>query len=511
MRLYQPHEHPISPVSTRRTTPSISLAPRVRWLAAALLLATGWPVLRPAAAAERPHVVLVMADDMGWGETGYRGHPFLHTPHLDAMAASGLRCDRFYAGGPLCSPTRASVLTGRSPDRTGVVSHGYALRLQEKSVATALRDAGYVTGHFGKWHLDGVRGPGVPILAGDSRSPGRFGFDHWLSATNYVDLDPLLSRQGAIEAFTGDSSDVIVAAAVDFLRRNCAGGRPLFAVVWFGSPHGPCRALDADRSEFGALDKASAHHYGELVAVDRGVGTLRAALRELGIARDTLLVFSSDNGGLKDIAGGTTGSLRGFKGSLSEGGIRVPGIVEWPAVIAPRVTATPVCSMDLAVTIADVAGLPSGSLGAPLDGISLRPMFERDSGPRHRPLGFRSRRQRAWVDDRYKLHATELDGDTWSLFDLEADPGETRDLAADLPDVVARMREQFEAWNATVEASLAGRDYPEGAVVPPDPEPEDWSGSPAYEAFRRDWGDRPEYRGYLSRRTAETADAPAGR
>lgn len=492
-------------------TPSIPPASRGRWLAAGLLLAAGWPGMRPLVAAERPHIVLVMADDMGWGETGYRGHPILRTPHLDAMAASGLRCDRFYAGGPLCSPTRASVLTGRSPDRTGVLSHGYALRTQEKSVATALRDAGYITGHFGKWHLDGVRGPGVPIPADARCGPGRFGFDDWLSATNYVDLDPLLSRQGTIEAFTGDSSDVIVAAAVEFLRRHCAGGRPLFVVVWFASPHGPARSLDADRSDFGTLDKASANHYGELVAVDRGVGAMRAALRELGIAHDTLLVFSSDNGGLKDIAGGTTGGLHGFKGSLYEGGIRVPGIVEWPRAIVPRVTTTPVCSMDLAVTIADIAGLAEESLGAPLDGTSLRPMFERDSGPRNRPLGFRSRRQRAWVDDRYKLHAAELDGDTWSLFDLEADPGETRDLAAELPDVAARMRDQFAAWNASVEASFAGRDYPEGVVVPPDSEPVEWSVAPAYEAFRRTWGKRPEYRGYLGRPTSAAAGTAAGR
>src|SRR5688500_11868579 len=147
-------------------------------------------------AAERPHIILVMADDMGWGETGYRNHPVLRTPNLDAMAGAGLRFDRSYAGAPNCSPTRASVMTGRSNDRCGVENHGYALRGQEKTVAQALRDAGYTTAHFGKWHLNGISGPGAPVLAGDDHSPSHFGFDEWLSVTNFFDLDPIMGRLG---------------------------------------------------------------------------------------------------------------------------------------------------------------------------------------------------------------------------------------------------------------------------------------------------------------------------
>jgi arylsulfatase A-like enzyme len=136
-----------------------------------------------------PNILLVMADDMGWGETGFRHHPILRTPNLDAMASSGLRFERFYAGGPVCSPTRSSMLTGRSHERTGVLSHGYALRQQEKTIAQALQKAGYVTGHFGKWHLNGHRGPGAPIFASDPHSPGRFGFDDWVSVSNFFDID----------------------------------------------------------------------------------------------------------------------------------------------------------------------------------------------------------------------------------------------------------------------------------------------------------------------------------
>ncbi len=153
-------------------------------------------------AANQPNIIFVMADDMGWGETGYRGHPVLKTPNLDAMAASGLRFERFYAGGPVCSPTRASVMTGRTHDRTGVLSHGYGLRLQERTIAQALQQAGYVTGHFGKWHLNGHRGPGAPILKDDPRHPGVFGFDEWVSVSNFYDINPLMSRQGTIESLT---------------------------------------------------------------------------------------------------------------------------------------------------------------------------------------------------------------------------------------------------------------------------------------------------------------------
>ena len=146
-------------------------------LAICAALATALSAWAGAAQAnERPNVILVMADDQGWGQTGYYGRPVLKTPNLDAMASGGLRLDRFYAAGPVCSPTRASVLTGRTHDRGGVLQHGYALHLQERTIAQAMRKVGYATGHFGKWHLNGIRGPGVPVLASDPYHPGHFGF-----------------------------------------------------------------------------------------------------------------------------------------------------------------------------------------------------------------------------------------------------------------------------------------------------------------------------------------------
>jgi len=160
------------------------------WLLAILLTAAS------ATAQTRPNVVLVMADDMGWAQTGYYGHPLVKTPNLDDMASSGLRMDRFYAGAPSCTPTRATVLTGRTNDRTGAARVGDSINKQEKMLSTAFSDAGYATAHFGKWHLNTVETPHHPLPADDPHNPGELGFDYFLSATNQFNLNPELSRNG---------------------------------------------------------------------------------------------------------------------------------------------------------------------------------------------------------------------------------------------------------------------------------------------------------------------------
>ncbi|MGN6545167.1 MAG: sulfatase family protein [Aureliella sp.] len=452
-----------------------------------------------AADSAKPNIVLVMADDMGWGETGYRGHPVLKTPNLDEMASSGLRFERFYAGSPVCSPTRASVLTGRSPDRAGVLTHGYALRPQEKTIAQALKKAGYVTGHFGKWHLDGFKGPGAPVLGDDPRSPGAFGFDEWVSVTNFYDVDPLMSRQGKIEQFHGDSSEIAVAEAVKFLEKHRANERPMFAVVWFGSPHSPFKALAKDKQSFGDLNEASANHYGELVALDRSVGELRRKLRELEIADNTLLVFCSDNGGLPEVKPDTVGGLRDNKGSVYEGGLRVPAILEWPAKIKPRITNYPACAMDLFPTVADILGLPDDVFVQPLDGISLKPLFTSELERRAKPIAFRFGTKAALVDNRYKVLTNNLKKGQFQLYDLEADPSEMNDLSSEQPDRFEQMRRQLVSWSESVDASFAGRDYPEGKVEPADPKSIFWYDSPAYAPYLAQWKDRWEFKSYIER------------
>ena len=231
----------------------------------------------------KTNFVLVMTDDQGWGQTGYYNHPVLKTPNLDKMASCGLRLDRFYAGGPVCSPTRATVLTGRTHDRTGVFDHGYALRTQEKTLPQALLKAGYSTGHFGKWHLSGLRGAGVPILKTDPHGPHVFGFERWLSVTNFFDLNPIMSRQGKIEEFKGDSSEIIVEEALKFMEQEAKKEKPFFCVIWYGTPHSPWMALEEDRKEFKELDKNSQDHYAELKAMDRSIGTLRKGLKDMEV------------------------------------------------------------------------------------------------------------------------------------------------------------------------------------------------------------------------------------
>ena len=422
-----------------------------------------------------PHIVLVMADDQGWGQTGYYKHPVLKTPHLDAMAESGLRFDRFYAGAPVCSPTRASVLTGRANDRTGVLSHGYALRRQEITLPAILTKAGYRTGHFGKWHLNALRGPGVPILKSDDHNPGEFGFETWLSVTNFFDRDPILSRLGQFEEFEGDSSEVVVDEALSFLQQN-AKQAPTFTVIWYGTPHSPFKAADADMVGFETLDEVSRNHYGELVAMDRSLGKLRKGLRELGIADHTVLWFCSDNGGLPKIKPDTVGGLRGNKGTIYEGGLRVPAILEWPEEIKkPRITNYPASVLDILPTILAIADVQYPDPERPLDGVSLVPLMGREIGTRKKPIPFRHTGRAALIDNNMKLLTNNLEKDLFALYDLANDPAEQNDIAAKYPDAVQEMRKQLLNWSRGVDASAAGKDYPNGKVDPSEPEPRFWT------------------------------------
>ncbi len=438
------------------------------------------------------HVVLVMSDDQGWGQTGYYNHPILKTPHLDAMAANGLRLDRFYAGGPVCSPTRASVLTGRTHDRTGVLSHGDALRHQEKTLPQAMQNAGYATGHFGKWHLNGLRGAGAPILASDTHHPGTFGFDEWLSVTNFFDLNPILSRQGEFEDFRGDSSEIIVAEALDFIGRQQQSNHPSFTVIWYGSPHSPFLANPDDTKGFDHLNANGQQHHGELVAMDRSIGTLRAGLRELGIADNTLVWFNSDNGGLPGVGADSVGGLRGFKGSVYEGGLRVPGIVEWPAGIKPRISEYPSGVVDIFPTLAELVGIPSDRMGLPVDGISLVPLFTSDLTRREKPLPFQYNDKTVLIDNDDKLILNRKTG-RLELYDLDADPHESTNLASSQPERAAALQQQTIELSKSIARSATGKDYPEGQLLKEKPSRRYWVQDPAYQPYLDRLFARPEY------------------
>lgn len=447
-----------------------------------------------ALSADRPNIVLVMADDQGWGEVGYQGHPVLKTPNLDAMASNGLRFDRFYASAPVCSPTRASVLTGRSNMRTGVDSHGYALRKQETTIAQVLADLGYATGHFGKWHLNGMRGPGVPILSEDTHNPGEFGFQTWLSVTNFFDRDPILSRQGKFEEFAGDSSEIVVEQALQFIEQKAKAKTPSFSVIWFGTPHSPFRAAESDMTKFGHLNQKSRNHYGELVALDRSIGSLRQKLRQLEIEDNTIFWYCSDNGGLPEISPKTTGGLRGFKGSLYEGGIRVPAIIEFPSKIPQaRVTNFPAVTMDIVPTLLEIVGETDERFAKPQDGVSLVQLFKRDLAKREKVIPFHCLNQTAIIDNNLKLLQPKNSRE-YELYDLDMDPGETHDLITQIDRLAPNLKGQFEAWkNVSMPGSVDGADYPEGKVLDENPAPRFWTEVEAYRSYFDAWRSRPEY------------------
>lgn len=445
-------------------------------------------------AAERPHIVLVMADDMGWGQTGYYNHPILKTPNLDAMAKAGLRLDRFYAGSAVCSPTRASVLTGRSSVRTGVPSHGHSLRHQEKTIATALQTAGYVTGHFGKWHLNGMRGPGVPMFKDDTHHPGTFGFDEWVSVTNFFDRDPLMSRNGEFTDFKGDSSVVSMNLALKFIGRQRSADKPSFTVVWYGTPHSPFKASEEDNKPFAELDEQSKNHYGELVAMDRSIGALRQRLRDLKIEQNTLVWFCSDNGGLPKIKPATVGGLRGNKGTVYEGGLRVPAIIEWPAGIKqPRITKHPAVVMDIFPTLAEIVGLPDSAMVKPQDGVSLVPLFSQEIGRREKPIPFHYAGNSVVLDNNLKLLHVGKKKKQYELYDLDTDPTESTNLYQRKPEVAARMQTLLDQWDQSRTASIDGKDYAEGRLLPGDPAPRFWNQIDAYKPFFKEWESRWEY------------------
>ncbi len=451
----------------------------------------------------QPNIVLVMADDQGWGQTGYNGHSILKTPHLDEMAANGLRFERFYAAAPVCSPTRASVLTGRTNRRTGVESHGYALRLQERTLATALANAGYQTGHFGKWHLNGLRGPGVPILAEDSHHPGVFGFDTWLSVTNFFDRNPILSRNGSFEEFEGDSSEIIVDQALQFISTQASLKRPSFTVIWFGTPHNPFMAAPEDARPFAHLDRNSQDQHGELVAMDRSIGNLRKSIQKMGIAEQTIIWFTSDNGGLPKITPKTVGGLRGFKGSLYEGGLRVPAVIEWPSHISPRVTSYPTVSMDIFPTLAEIVKLPASSMLNTHDGLSLRKLFDTEIASRGKPIPFDCLGNQAVIDNDWKL--IRLGKNTkqkpqFELYNLQQDPQETLNLFDVNEAEAKRMLALLVDFDLSIQQSIDGKDYPEGHVTDGNPQPRFWNAVDVYKPFIQQWQNRPEYSGWLKNR-----------
>ena len=346
--------------------------------------------------------------------------------------------------------------------------------------------------------MNGLRGPGVPILIEDTHNPGKFGFDHWLTVTNFFDIDPLMSENGSFVNLKGNSSDIIVREALKFIEEKSKRNQPFFTVIWDGSPHDPFLASDEDRLRFKNLDESSQNHYGELVAFDRSLGHLRKRLRELELADNTLIWYCSDNGGLSKIKPNTVGGLRGSKGTVYEGGLRVPAVIEWPAVIEPKISHYPASTMDIFPTIVDILGLSKDNLLNPIDGISLRPMFNNDVEKRIKKIPFRYKDQGVLLDNNYKLIAASVIENEFVLYNLENDPTEAQNIAKEKPMVFEKMKMEFKKWNQSVELSMLGKDYPEGKVLE-NPKSHFWMKDDRYQPFLEEWSKRPEYRDRILR------------
>lgn len=458
-----------------------------------------------AEAAELPNIILCMSDDQGWGDTGYGGHPVLKTPNLDAMARAGLVFNRFYAASAQCSPTRASVLTGRHPYRYGIpaANHG-RLPHEEITLAELLKTRGYATGHFGKWHLGTLSTTDASVNRGSGHTlvkffspPWKNGFDSCFSTESKVPTwDPMIGPaeyapwwdpitdpakahpfgtpyygsdgSQAADHLHGDDSRIIMDRVLRFIRHT-AGQQPFLAVVWFHAPHMPVVAGPDDTLRFPGEDRYHQHYYGCITALDREVGRLRNELRQLGVARNTMFWYCSDNGPERKfgLAAGSTGSLRGHKRSLFEGGIRVPGVLEWPAqVAAGSQTDIPVCTSDYVPTILDVLEMKMPD-ERPIDGTSLVPLLQGRMQVRTDPIAFefptgeRSAGSPpvALIENRYKLVSDMSAGGRDMLFDIVADPQETVDLSTGMPEHVTRMKQVLANWRASCRSSAAGKDY----------------------------------------------------
>ena len=460
--------------------------PSLRFLSCLAAATLTWSMLFVgevrAAAESRPNVVIIFADDLGYGELGCYGHPEFKTPTLDRMAAEGVRLTDFYVPMPYCAPSRATILTGRYPFRHGMVRNPcpdanpqadtLGLAASEITLGEALQSAGYATGCIGKWHLGHK----------PSFYPTRNGFDDYLGILYSNDMRPveLIDGDKVVEypVVQATLTKRYTQRAEAFIEKN--KGRSFFLYFAQAMPHKPLAASE----DF--YKKSGAGLYGDVIAeLDWSVGRVLAKLKELNLDRQTLVIFTSDNG---PWFGGSTGGLRGMKGKSWEGGVRVPMIARWPEHIpAGRVCHEPVGTIDIFPTVLKLAGvaLPDDRI---IDGKDIMAVLAADARSPHeglltmtgdRVMAVRNGRwklhvhrpnnwpdaivqNKDWVDPRgpdgvtilapYEQYGPDrypgtTDGDApedMMLFDLQAGPAERRNVAADHPEVVSQLKKLYD-------------------------------------------------------------------
>lgn len=439
------------------------------------------------ARAASPHVVLIVVDDLGWMDLGCQGNARLNTPRVDALARQGVRFTSAYAASPVCSPTRGALITGLAPARLHITQHGkdgpafwpqdrkvqppaaeHVLPLRTVTIAERLNAAGYAAGFFGKWHLAGDGDGNDPPESGPAFWPEHQGFDINVGGCGYggppTYFDPY--RIPSIEPRRKGEylTDRLADEAIAFMRAR--RDRPMFVCLWTYNVHYPFEAPQELAAKYRGREGPglkNAVYVAQVEATDRAVGRVLDEIDRLGIADNTLLIFTSDNGGWE----GATDNrpLRAGKGFLYEGGLRVPLVVRWPAAMGKisadgRVDDTPVVSMDLSATILDAAGveLPSDTR---LDGVSLRPVLQQQKLDRdglyfhypHYAFHKANRPGGAVRAGKYKL-IRNYDDQSLELFDLAADIGEQQNLAAEMPEVAARLDRQLGRWLKETSAQL---------------------------------------------------------
>ncbi len=454
-------------------------------------LSLGTLLLNPTQAA--PNIILIMSDDQGWGDVGFNGHPNIKTPHLDAMAANGVKLDRFYAASPLCSPTRGSCLTGRNPFRFGILAaHTAAMRTGEITVAEIAKSKDYKTAFFGKWHIGWVE-PDLLSSRGHYSPPSHHGFDSWFATTSAVPTwDPTITPKGWVkwgnqpgepwkggapylqdgtpvtENMAGDDSRIIMDRVIPFIETH--KDQRFLANVWFHSPHEPVLAGPKHRGMYAKFDEKRQNYYGCITAMDEQIGRLRDKLRDLGIEKNTLLIFCSDNGpsdssAKKGIA--SAGPFKGHKHQMYEGGILVPACVEWPGTIAPGTKSAVRCStVDLLPTVASVIDYSfSKTKKRPIDGVDLLPIIKGDVTTRPNDLFFGYRRLYQDIDGQalirrdFKILKEAKKGGRTRLYNLAKDPHEKNDLAKENPTLLKEMLQALAEIDKSCQLSRDGKDY----------------------------------------------------
>ena len=398
------------------------------------------PNVVSAATPDKPNVLLVMTDDQGYGDFSLHGNPLLETPHLDRFAREGVRFLNFQVS-PFCSPTRASLVTGRYSLRTGVTSVTHCkevMRHTEVTLAEALRPAGYTSACIGKWH-NGEQFPHTALGQGFDEFYG-FNGGHYVTY-----FDPVLLRGTKPEQASGFITDILAGEAIDFMRRNRE--HPFFCYLPFNAVHSPHEAPDKYLKRFAHISDPRRRQFdGMLSAMDDAVGQVLGKLRELKLEENTLIFFISDNGA----PGGRDGNgvLRGGKHTCWEGGFRLPWLVQWKGKLpAGKVEDRPVSQLDVLPTCVAAAG---GSVDPAwqLDGVNLLPYLTGENKERpHQTLFWRIDGMWAIRDGDLKLVVGDP-GQAPELFDLAADLGEKDDLAARQPAEVKELQAMWDLWNA---------------------------------------------------------------